>query len=93
MTQPFDAEQLAARIQVAARILSLQTEITALAGLLPICAHCKKLRDDKNYWPQVEFYMAQRPDARFSHGYGPDRFNQALREVADVIGTSAGTAI
>ena len=49
ITKPFDEEQLAARLSVAERILSLQTEVKQLQQLLPICCYCKKIRDDKNY--------------------------------------------
>ena len=72
VTKPFDEEQLAARLIVAERILSLQSQVKQLAGLLPICALCKKVRDDQNYWHQVESYVAQRTDARFTHSYCPD---------------------
>jgi hypothetical protein len=45
---------------------------TALRGLIPICASCKKIRDDKDYWSQVEVYVRDRSDAEFSHGMCPD---------------------
>jgi DNA-binding response OmpR family regulator len=93
VTKPFDEEQLAARIQVAERILSLQTQVKQLAGLLPICAHCKKVRDDKNYWQEVESYIAKRTDAKFTHGYCPDCFNKALQEIEALNGAKDGEAI
>jgi len=77
ITKPFDEEQLAARIVVAERILSLQSQINQLSGLLPICCVCKKVRDDKNYWQQVESYVSERTDAKFSHGLCPDCFKKA----------------
>ena len=43
-----------------------------LGGLLPICANCKKIRDDQGYWSNVERYVADHSDARFSHGMCPD---------------------
>lgn len=43
-------------------------EVKTLQGLLPICASCKKIRDDKGYWVQIEKYISDRSDARFSHG-------------------------
>lgn len=46
--------------------------IKTLDGLLPICASCKKIRDDKGYWQQIEAYIADRSDAEFSHGLCPD---------------------
>lgn len=47
-------------------------EIKTLSGLLPICASCKKIRDDKGYWNQMEGYIQRHSDAQFSHGICPD---------------------
>lgn len=47
-------------------------EIKTLSGLLPICAHCKKIRDDEGYWQQLEGYISHHTDAKFSHGICPD---------------------
>jgi len=44
------------------------TEVKKLSGLLPICCHCKKIRDDKGYWNQIEEYIHKHSEARFSHG-------------------------
>src|SRR5437867_1824044 len=82
VTKPFDNSELRARIQVGARVVNLQsalaervrelenalTHVKQLHGLLPICCYCKKIRDDKNYWHQVESYVANHADVRFSHG-------------------------
>ncbi len=46
--------------------------ISTLRGLLPICAACKKIRDDKGYWRQIEVYIAEHTEADFSHGICPD---------------------
>ena len=46
--------------------------VKRLSGLLPICASCKKIRDDKGYWQSVEKYVTERTDANFSHGCCPD---------------------
>lgn len=43
-------------------------DVKTLSGLLPICAHCKKVRDDKGYWNQIEAYIEEKTDAEFSHG-------------------------
>ncbi len=43
-------------------------EVKTLQGLLPICASCKKIRDDKGYWIQIESYISDRSDVQFSHG-------------------------
>ena len=44
------------------------SEVKTLSGLLPICSHCKKIRDDKGYWNQIEVYIHEHTDAKFSHG-------------------------
>jgi hypothetical protein len=43
-----------------------------LTGLLPICARCKKIRDDQGYWNQIEAYIQEHSDAKFSHGICPN---------------------
>ncbi|RJP85204.1 MAG: hypothetical protein C4518_16390 [Desulfobacteraceae bacterium] len=47
-------------------------EVKTLNGLIPICAQCKKVRDDKGYWNQIESYIQERSDADFSHSICPD---------------------
>jgi CheY-like chemotaxis protein len=47
-------------------------QVKTLSGLLPICMSCKKIRDDEGYWKQIEFYIQQRSEAKFSHGICPD---------------------
>jgi HAMP domain-containing protein len=47
-------------------------KISTLRGLLPICAACKKIRDDKGYWNQIEVYIMEHTEADFSHGICPD---------------------
>ncbi len=49
-----------------------QAEVRQLSGLLPICASCKKIRDDKGSWNQIEIYISRRSAAEFSHGICPD---------------------
>lgn len=49
-----------------------EAEITRLRGLLPICAHCKRIRDDEGEWHQIEAYVRDHSDAEFSHGICPD---------------------
>lgn len=44
------------------------SEIKILKGFLPICSHCKKIRDDKGYWTQLEEYISKNSEAQFSHG-------------------------
>jgi len=47
-------------------------EIKILSGLLPICSSCKKIRDDKGYWNQIESYIREHSEAEFSHGICPE---------------------
>ena len=57
------------------RLAELQEErekVRVLRGLIPICAHCRRIRDDKGYWNQLEEYIRARSDAEFSHGICPE---------------------
>jgi len=47
-------------------------EIKTLRGIIPICASCKKIRDDKEHWNQIEIYIKEHSDAEFSHGICPE---------------------
>ena len=47
-------------------------EVKTLSGLLPICSQCKKIRDDRGYWNQIEGFIGARSNAKFSHGICPD---------------------
>ena len=62
-------EELNEKNQELERILN---EVKILQGLLPICASCKKIRDDKGYWSQIEEYIVERSEAQFSHGICPE---------------------
>jgi phosphoserine phosphatase RsbU/P len=93
ITKPFDRDELRARVQAGIRILELQanlaervkeledaiSNIKQLQGLLPICCYCKKIRDDHNYWEQVEDYIAQHLDVRFSHGICPECYEKVVK--------------
>ncbi|MFN7138443.1 MAG: PAS domain S-box protein [Limisphaerales bacterium] len=48
------------------------SQVKTLSGLLPICSGCKKIRDDKGYWQQVEIYIKRYSNAEFTHGFCPD---------------------
>ncbi|MCB0194622.1 MAG: response regulator [Anaerolineae bacterium] len=54
-----------------AELQTALNQIQTLKGLLPICAQCKKIRDDKGYWHEVEVYIREHSDADFSHGLCP----------------------
>lgn len=57
------------------------SELLQLRGLLPICAHCKKIRDDKNYWEHVESYMESQIDVEFTHSICPACTKEHFPEV------------
>ncbi|MGH7973782.1 MAG: PAS domain-containing protein, partial [Limisphaerales bacterium] len=61
-----EREQLVIQLQAAL------AEVKTLSGLLPICAHCKKIRDDQGYWSQIELYVRQHSNANFTHSICPD---------------------
>ena len=66
----------AEREQLIAQLQTALAEVKTLHGLLPICASCKKIRDDHGYWTQVEVYVMDRSDAEFTHGICPDCLQQ-----------------
>jgi hypothetical protein len=59
------------------------SEVKALSGLLPICASCKKIRDDSGYWNQIEKYISEHSEATFSHGLCPDCAKKLYPEIID----------
>ena len=59
----------------------LRSEIKTLRGILPICSLCKKIRDDKGYWQQVEVYVRDHTHADFSHGYCPECAEKIMQEI------------
>jgi hypothetical protein len=63
-------------------LLASQAEVKTLRGLVPICAYCKKIRDDKGYWEQMEQYVSQHSEARFSHGICPECRDKLMAELA-----------
>lgn len=66
-------------------------EIQQLRGIIPICAYCKKIRDDQGYWEQVEQYISRRSTAVFSHGICPQCLKTVRTEIQETIkGTPGG---
>jgi hypothetical protein len=59
-------------VRYVAQLEKTMSEVKVLKGLLPICATCKKIRDDKGYWNQLESYIDKHSEARFTHGICPD---------------------
>ena len=94
LTKPFNRAELQARIKVGLRITELQrnladrvvelqsalSRVNHLQGLLPICSYCKKVRDDQNYWQQVDSYISKHADVEFSHGICPACYENVLAQ-------------
>ena len=62
--------------RVMARQREALQEISMLRGILPICANCKKIRDDEGHWQELDAYIGQRSGAEFSHGICLDCFKE-----------------
>jgi DNA-binding response OmpR family regulator len=106
ITKPFDRDELKARLRVGERVVDLQrrladrvraledalANVRQLQGLLPICSYCKKVRDDSNYWQQVEQYMADRTDLQFSHSICPSCYEQHVKPELDALRRARATA-
>ncbi|MCB9496220.1 MAG: response regulator [Fibrobacteria bacterium] len=71
VTKPFRAAELLARVKVHVSLRQARREIFSLQEILPICSSCKNIRNDDGYWIQVESYLSERSDLRFSHGICP----------------------
>lgn len=90
LVKPFDAKELRARLQVGVRVVQLQSELAnrikeleaalaqvkQLESFLPICSYCKKIRNDENYWQQLESYVEKHFGAAFSHSICPDCYQK-----------------
>ncbi len=72
LTKPFDADELKIRLKVAERILALRADIQTLRGILPICAWCKKIRNDQALWQTAEEYLKTHTEVDFSHSICPE---------------------
>jgi len=86
LRKPCDDDELRSRIQVGERIVGLERRLAAniaelqvaldsikvLKGLLPICMYCKKIRDDGDYWHQIESYIHEHTEAGFTHSICPE---------------------
>jgi len=73
VTKPFHSAELLARIKT-------HIELKILRGLLPICSHCKKIRDDKGFWNDVDKYFGTHAHLTFTHGICPACMNKLFNE-------------
>jgi phosphoserine phosphatase RsbU/P len=78
LVKPLDLQELWMRLRVAERILRYATQVQQLEAFLPICSYCKKVRDDKNYWQQIEGYINARTGSEFSHSVCPDCYTRVI---------------
>jgi DNA-binding response OmpR family regulator len=100
VAKPFSRVELEARIQVGLRLVGVQLQLRervrdleesqarerTLRRLLPICAYCRKIRDDQNYWQMLEHYVSETAGVQFSHGVCPDCIGQVEQELAAIRG-------
>ena len=97
LSKPFNVGELCARVEVGRHIVELQASLAAkieelrqaalqiktLRGIVPICASCKMIRDDKGYWNQVESYISAHTEGLFSHSLCPSCVRRLYPEFAD----------
>ena len=93
LTKPAHPGELRARVDAGIRLIGLQAtlgsrvedleralaQIKALQGLLPICCYCKRIRQDQDYWEQLEVYLSRLADVKFSHGICPECYAQHIK--------------
>jgi DNA-binding response OmpR family regulator len=105
VTKPYDVEELQVRIGVGRKVIELQSllagriaelqaalnQIKTLKGLLPICMYCKKIRDDRQYWQQVEHYVTTHTEAQFSHSICPDCYKKYVQPELDMMNNKGGS--
>ena len=96
LAKPFDPGELRARVEVGQRMVEMQDALAAkieelrqalgqiktLRGMVPICANCKKIRDDQGYWHRLEVYVRDHTEAEFSHGICPECMKKLYPEFA-----------
>lgn len=94
LKKPFNEQELRARVQVGVKMVNLQSQLAErilqleasqtenhmLKGLIPICSYCKAIRDDKDYWEQMETFISDRSPVQFSHSICPTCLDAVLKE-------------
>jgi phosphoserine phosphatase RsbU/P len=95
IAKPFDPIELEARVRVGERMINLQNSVAArireleealghvrrLQGLLPICSYCKMVRNETNYWEQVEAYISTNSDLKLTHSVCPSCMEKVMKEL------------
>ncbi len=73
------------RVRLLADLQEALANVKTLRGLLPICAACKKIRDDKGYWNHIESYIEKHSNAEFTHGICPECAKRLYPEAYDEV--------
>jgi DNA-binding response OmpR family regulator len=103
--KPANEDELIARVNVGARVVQLQqalaervrsleealANVKALQTLLPMCAYCKSVRNDQNYWEKVETYFTQHSGVSFTHSYCPTCYDRFVRPELEALETKGVT--
>ena len=97
--KPANEDELVARVSVGARVVQLQAtladrvrsleealaNVKALQTLLPMCAYCKSIRNDDNYWEKVETYFSEHSNVSFTHSYCPSCYERFVKPELDAL--------
>jgi sigma-B regulation protein RsbU (phosphoserine phosphatase) len=97
IAKPFHPIELESRVRVGERMVKLQRSLAArvteleealahvqrLQGLLPICSYCKKVRNEANYWEQVDSYLASHSTLKLTHGICPQCLDKMMKELEE----------
>lgn len=97
VAKPFDMDELQARVRVGCRVLELQqalsdrvlelqdalNHVKTLQGILPLCMHCHKIRDDQESWLRIENYLMENADVQFSHGICEECMKEHYSEIME----------
>jgi len=92
LTKPVNLSELWMRLRVAERILTYTVQVNRLEELMPMCSYCKKIRDDKNYWQQIESYLNERTGAEISHSVCPECYAKVVAPEIAKLKAMAATA-
>ncbi len=105
VTKPFIGRELRSRINVGVRVIGLERmlatkvmqleraldDVKQLRGLLPICSYCHKIRNDEDYWEQVETYITRFSDVEFSHSICPSCYEKHVKPMLEQGETGGGS--
>ncbi|PTY05710.1 hypothetical protein DB347_15205 [Opitutaceae bacterium EW11] len=92
LSKPVRPYQLENRLRVAKRILSYTAQVRELEAILPICGYCKKVRNDGNYWEQIEDYLSRHAGAPLSPGVCPDCYQARVLPLLEQAGEGAAAS-